>query len=85
MAYADMVRESRRLAILQVLNEDPLHGANQAVMQRALSALGLAASMDAVRADLAWLAEQGLCTVQSGERFTVGVITQRGQDAATGV
>ena len=51
----------------------------------ALSALyGHEVSLDALRTDLAWLAEQALVEVEDGAKVVFGTLTQRGLDVAEG-
>lgn len=74
-----------RLAILGLLAEAPGYSLNAAIATDALGSLGLGASRDQVRSEIAWLAEQGLVT---GDELPGGLVvatlTERGQDVASG-
>ena len=85
MTYADDVSADRRLVILRLLSEDPGYSHNDRVLQTALARIGHAVSRDAVRSDMAWLAEQGLATVEVIENEVhVAKLTERGADVAAG-
>lgn len=85
MSYAAHFAEHLRLALLRVLHEAPGYAANGSILQDAAEMLGLRASRDLVEAQLAWLDEQGLVSL---ERLPAGVsvatLTARGADVATG-
>lgn len=83
-AFADRMREARRLAILQLLAEAPGYEAANTLIYAALPDRGVAGSADQVAAELAWLAEQGLADVQNVGPVAIARITQRGIDAARG-
>lgn len=75
--------EDRRLAILRILEAQDGYALNESVMQAALERIGHNVSRDRVRADMAWLAEQGLVTVEVVARtIHVAKLTTRGQDIA---
>lgn len=87
MSYNDYVAEDRRLVILKLLEEDQGGSHNHAVLQEALRRWGHTMSRDQVKAELAWLEDQGLVTVQKvgeGNPYHVATITDRGCDVATG-
>jgi hypothetical protein len=48
------------------------------------SIYGHTASLDQVRTDLAWLAEQGLVSSRTTADVTIATLTARGVDVATG-
>lgn len=76
--------EDRRLVILQLLVESPGYKANQYLLQTALDSFGHEVSIDLVRTDLAWLAEQRLVHLEEiGGQFMPS-ITARGLDVARG-
>lgn len=83
MNYAEFRAESRRLALLRVLAESPGYSANESVLQTALDGLGFRESRDTVRADMNWLAEQGLARVED-VGVMVSTLTARGEDVASG-
>ena len=84
MSYRTLIAEYLRLAILQVLEQDPEYAHNETVLQSALSALGHGVSADRVRSELAWLSEQGLLVVSDVYGLQVAKLTRRGADAARG-
>lgn len=89
MALSEILVADRRLCILRFLLEDRDYSLNESLLQDALEMLGHAVSRDAVRAEVAWLAEQGLVTtreagVGGGRSVTVATLTERGADVAKG-
>lgn len=83
-SFERLLTEDRRLMILRLLAEDPGYQANVYVLRPALEAVGHTVSHDRLEADLAWLAEQGLVTVGEAAHVTVGRLTARGADVASG-
>lgn len=84
-SYQDFVAADRRLAVLRFLSSDPDYAMNDTVIQGALASIGHGVSRDVVKADFAWLAEQGLVTVEIVMgKIHVATTTARGLDAATG-
>lgn len=84
VASADRIfSEDRRLRLLQWLSKVPAYTANQAVLLDLLVLVGHVVSHDKLRADLAWLAEQGLIDLQDGSLYVARLI-DRGHDAARG-
>lgn len=83
----DIFTKNRRLAILRFLVEDQDYSLNTSVLQSALAAIGHGVSRDVVEADAAWLAEQGLATMERLDNLPVTVlrISARGVDVARGV
>jgi len=79
-----LVEEDRRLTILQLLAESPGYRANQFLLQSALETFGHSVSMDRLKVDIAWLADQGLASAESTGGVQVPVITSRGLDVAQG-
>lgn len=84
MSYRDLVTADLRLVMLRVLAEASDYTCNSSVLQLALSKFGHPESRDRVHAELAWLAEQGLVTVQQIESVHVAQLTVRGLDVANG-
>lgn len=80
--YARLLEEDRRLQILMLLAESPGHRANQHLLQTALDQFGHVVSMDRVKADIAWLAEQDLVTAESTGGVQIPKLTSRGLDVA---
>lgn len=85
MNFSQRITEERRLCILRVLAKDAGYRTNTAILQDALVALGLSASMDQVGTDAAWLEEQGLVTVEKVSDVRLVEITQRGLDVSKGL
>lgn len=85
MNYSAHFARHVRLAILRLLHEAPGYALNSSILTDAVAALGLVASRDQVRGEIAWLAEQGLAT---SEELTGGMmvatLTERGGDVAIG-
>lgn len=81
--YAENLRQDRRLALLQTLVGAPDYTAHGHLLRTALEGFGHRVSFDAVRGDLAWLAEQGLVLLTGGE-IPVATLTVRGEDVARG-
>lgn len=84
--FHEVLAEDRRLAILRLLESDSDYAVNESLVQTALGQLGHGVSRDTVRADFAWLAEQGLVTVEIvAETIHVARLTGRGADVAQGL
>lgn len=88
-SFAELIASDIRLVILRCLNEDPGYGSNESVLQDMLESMGHNVSRDRVRTEFAWLAEQGLVTVEP--KTVAGLVvtrvvrlTGRGSDVATG-
>ncbi|MEW5974123.1 MAG: hypothetical protein AB1713_10245 [Pseudomonadota bacterium] len=85
-AYSDVVSEHQRLVILQALTEDADYSHNEAVLHTMLAAIGHGLSLDALRAQLRWLEDVGLVTVEEVKLVgLVARVTARGVDAARGL
>lgn len=85
MSFQTTITEDRRLSLLLVLNETPGYSANAFLLREAVGSIyGHAASLDQVRTDLAWLAEQALVTSRTTADVTIATLTTRGVDVATG-
>jgi len=77
--------EDRRLSILLVLSESPQYSANAFLVQTAVGSIyGHNVSLDVLRTDLAWLAEQGLVQAKTTGDVVVATLTARGVDVAAG-
>lgn len=77
-------REDRRLVILRYLSEDDDYSLNDSMLDKCLAGIGHGVSRDVLRADLAWLAEQGLLTTEEVGTIVVATLTGRGDDVAKG-
>lgn len=84
MSFADLIAADIRLAVLQILAQDPGYGANEMVLRQALAALGHHVSRERLRTDLSWLAEQSLVALTDVSGVVVARLTGRGDDAAAG-
>jgi Fe2+ or Zn2+ uptake regulation protein len=80
--FAEHFAADRRLCILKLLEAAPEFTANEYLLQSALAEHGHSISRAALRTDLAWLAEQGVLTVNDGGALHVAQITERGVDVA---
>ncbi|MFN3881921.1 MAG: ArsR family transcriptional regulator [Nitrincola lacisaponensis] len=85
MAYQDELEQHQRLCILRTLNDQTGYRANESFIWNVLDRYGLTCSRDALRTQLAWLAEQRLVTTELLGSTTIASITQRGQDVAKGL
>lgn len=85
MSFQTTITEDRRLSLLLVLVETPGYSANAFLLRDAIGAIyGHVASVDQVRGDVAWLAEQGLVTSKTTGDVTLATLTARGADVAAG-
>ncbi|MBX3589070.1 MAG: ArsR family transcriptional regulator [Ramlibacter sp.] len=84
MNFAEFETEDRRLVILRGLESATQYRANAFLIRRYCDAVAHVVSSDRIEQDLAWLAEQGLVTVERPEGVTVATLTARGQDVAAG-
>lgn len=83
MSFGDYAVSDQRLVILQHLAGALDYTAHEHLVRAALAQLGHRVSADQVRAQLAWLDEQGLITLL-GEQVQVARLTLRGEDVASG-
>ena len=83
MSLRDLLEEDRRLVILRSL-VDVGGEANESILNDCLDAYGHRVSRDQVRAQLAWLQEQGVVTIETVGSYMVASLTGRGQDVAEG-
>jgi hypothetical protein len=84
ISYAEFEARDRRLVLLRALEAAAQYRANAFLLHRYCQSLGHAVSVDRLEQDLAWLAEQGLVTLQSPDGVTVVTATARGLDVAAG-
>lgn len=82
--YSDHIGEHLRLALLKILLGAAGFRANDSVLTDASRQVGFSLPRDRVKTEIAWLAEQGLVTVEQLSHLQVVTLTQRGQDAAEG-
>lgn len=84
MPFSNAVSEDIRLAVLEVLEEDPGYAHNEDVLRRSIEFLGHKLSGDRMRSELSWLQEQGLLEVSEVGPIWVAKLTSRGEDVALG-
>jgi hypothetical protein len=85
MTFQTTLTEDRRLSLLLVLEQTPGYSANAFLLRDAIGQIyGHNASLDQVRGDIAWLAEQALVTSRTVGEVMLATLTARGVDAATG-
>lgn len=82
--FARLLSEDRRLVLLRILDRAPGSEANHYILREALDGVGHNVSRDIVLAELFWLAEQGLVTLDDLGSMKVATLTGRGQDVALG-
>lgn len=83
-SYADLIDSDIRLVILRALCQDPGYSHNEMILKDILYAIGHKVSTDKLRAQLFWLAEQGLVRIDSIADLMVATLTARGADVAAG-
>lgn len=85
MNYTAHFARHLRLAMLRLLAEAPGYSLNSSILTDAVAELGLAATRDQVRGEIAWLAEQGLAASDElPGGLMVATLTERGGDVASG-
>ncbi len=77
-------REHLRLCLLRFLEGAPAYRANSSILQGEAERFGLAATRDQVKAELAWLDEQGLVHKEDLVGLVVAQLTERGLDVSMG-
>ncbi len=83
--YAQTFAPHLRLAMLRFLAGVPEYRANCAMLRDAVDGLGIAATRDQVRTEIAWLRDQGLVTSEEPRPgLVVATASERGIDAASG-
>lgn len=85
MSFQDTITADRRLSLLLVLDQTSGYSANAFLLRDAIGQIyGHTASLDQVRGDIAWLAEQQLVTSRLVGDVTLATLTARGVDVAAG-
>lgn len=85
MSFETTITEDRRLSLLLILAETPGYSANGFLLRDAVQQIyGHSMSIDLVRTELAWLAEQQLVTTRSTGDVVMAMLTARGIDVAAG-
>ena len=85
MTTGDVLASYRRLAILQVLNQDSDVRMNDVLLATVLKTQGQGAPLAVVRGDLAWLEAQGLLATDDLPGCTVAILRRAGADIAEGL
>lgn len=83
MPFQDIQNEHARISILLTLNELN-YKSNDSMIQQCCERYHNVMSLDQVRTNLGWLAEQGLVTIEKVDHITNATLTSRGQDVAEG-
>lgn len=83
-SFAAYQTEDRRLVLLRACEAAAQYSANVYLLRRFCDVSGHVVSLDRVQADLAWLEEQGLITLDRRPDIWVATLTTRGLDVATG-
>ncbi len=84
MTYAVHYEEHLRLALLRALLDCPEYQGNSSILTDLVSAVGLSATKDQVRTQVAWLSEQALTRHDDLGGLYVVWLTERGEDVARG-
>lgn len=83
--FAEHLAEHRRLAILRFMSEAIGYSLNESILVDLLERFGMRVGRDMLRADLAWLADLNLLTVDKAlPDMHVARLTERGSDVAAG-
>jgi Fe2+ or Zn2+ uptake regulation protein len=82
--FAERIAQDRRLSILRLLERTPGYRVNESLLHLALEDLGHRTSHDQLRAELGWLAEQGLVALEEIAGVLIATATERGVDVAQG-
>ena len=83
MNFAEYQTEDRRLVLLRALEAAAQYRANAYLLRAYCDSVGHVVSAERLETDLAWLAEQGLVTIDR-QSVSVATLTARGLDVATG-
>lgn len=85
MSFFTAIAEDRRLSLLLVLEQTPGYSTNAFLLRDAVDQIyGHSASLDQVKTDIAWLAEQGLVESRTSGDVVLAKLTARGVDVASG-
>lgn len=85
MSFQNALTEDRRLSVLLVLEQTPGYSTNAFLLRDAVDQIyGHSASLDQVKNDIGWLAEQGLVESRTTGDVVLAKLTARGADVAAG-
>jgi len=86
MSYAEEVMADARLRLLQILAAKPLYTGNELSLKSELAkCYGHAFGRDLMRAQLVWLDEQGLLTIQQPGGMMLVTLSGRGSEVGCGL
>ncbi|NJA04175.1 hypothetical protein ACQE3E_15615 [Methylomonas sp. MED-D] len=85
MNYNEKMTEHRRLAILELLAGAYTYTLHEVDLKNALAQRAQAVGTDVLRADLAWLNEQGLVRAEQPGGVWMATLTARGGDVRQGL
>ncbi len=83
--YRQLIRQHRRLLILQLLEESNDYKINETILNEMIEIRLSPTPQDVVRSDLQWLDEQGLVEIDILGDLWVPKLAVRGLDAAKGI
>lgn len=83
--YTERLRREARIVILQLLEEAPRYTSNVPMLRALLDDYGIVFSTDQVRGEAAWLAEQGMASIEEHGSLAVLTATMRGLEVARGI
>ncbi len=83
-SFAERVTESMRRVTLELLKEADGYDLNIYILRSGLADFGYRPSMDKLRSEISWLAEQGYLSVRDVGGTVIATLTERGQDVAAG-
>ena len=84
MSYLEPLSEHRRLTILKHLEKVSGYTANASILTDVANGVGVTSTRAQIEADLTWLEEAGLVTLDRAGDFIVVIATQRGVEIALG-
>lgn len=84
MSFADLVIEDRRYLILKALQSSAGYKASTGLLQAFLDSFGQKVSADLLVADLAWLNEMNLVSLDKLIDCSIVTLKPRGADVAAG-
>lgn len=87
MSFTERAAQLLRLVVLQVLAAAAREGVpdvNDAILRSSVSEFGPRPTLEALDAELEWLAAKGLVTLRRAGTFRVAALTESGADVAYG-
>ena len=83
-SYAESLSAHRRLAVLIHLQACSGHCSNGEILYEVANGVGIVTSREAMAADLSWLRDKDLVSIEDHSGFLVVTITAQGLDVALG-